>query len=91
MQHSIKIQQPYLRHILDGKKTFEVRKNDRDYQVGDIIYFCPITDDHGYDVYNNGYHGQLFEITYIHQGLGMQEGYCVLSIKVANNETPKMR
>ncbi len=81
MKHSIKIQQPYLRHILEGKKTFEVRKNDRDYQVGDTIYFMPLVDENGYDVYGNGYTAQLFTITYLHQGLGMQEGYCILGIE----------
>ena len=86
MNHRIKIQQPYLRHILEGKKTFEVRKNDRDYQVGDTIYFMPLTDENGYDVYNNGYKSQSFEITYVHQGLGLQEGYCVLGIKEVLND-----
>ena len=81
MEHSIKIEQAYLRHILEGKKTFEVRKNDRDYQVGDTIYFMPLKDENHYDVYANGYKEQLFEITYVHQGLGLQEGYCVLGIR----------
>ena len=45
MKHTIKIEQHYLIHIVEGRKTFEVRKNDRDYQVGDTIYFMPIESD----------------------------------------------
>lgn len=45
MKHEIKIKQCYLIHILEGRKNFEVRRNDRDYQVGDIIKFLPLKDD----------------------------------------------
>jgi ParB family chromosome partitioning protein len=83
MKHRIKIGQEFLTHILEGKKTFEVRKNDRDYQVGDTIYFMPLENDRKVDVYADGYKGQDFTILYVHQGLGMQEGYCVLGIKQA--------
>ena len=79
MKHSIKIEQHYLIHIVEGIKTFEVRKNDRDYQVGDTIYFMPIESKGGYDVYKSGY-STHFRITYVHHCFGMQEGYVVLGI-----------
>lgn len=37
MTHELKIQPKYFRAILDGKKNFEIRKNDRGYKVGDKV------------------------------------------------------
>lgn len=37
--HKLKIGNEYLLRLLDGTKTFEIRYNDRDYQVGDILDF----------------------------------------------------
>ena len=37
MIHSVKIQPHYFNDVLTGRKTFEVRKNDRNYRVGDYI------------------------------------------------------
>ena len=35
--HELKIQQCYLDRILSGQKRFEIRFNDRDFQVGDYM------------------------------------------------------
>lgn len=69
--HELKIKSNYLDDIESGKKTFEIRKNDRNYQVGDEIIFII-----GFD-----YSHAMYEITYIHSELGLQEGYVVLGIK----------
>ncbi len=37
MTHGIKILPEYFRPVEDGIKRFELRKNDRDYQVGDKV------------------------------------------------------
>jgi len=37
--HHLKIEEKYLNAIKNGSKTFEIRYNDRDYQVGDILVF----------------------------------------------------
>lgn len=37
MVHELKINVNYFKHVLIGNKTFEVRKNDREYKVGDSI------------------------------------------------------
>lgn len=75
MRHEIKLGKRSLGHIIDGMKKFEVRYNDRDYQVGDLIRFnveeLPsmnkiLTD---------------FRITYLHYGYGMEDGYVVLGIE----------
>ena len=37
--HHLKIEEKYLNAIKNGSKTFEIRYNDRGYQVGDILVF----------------------------------------------------
>ncbi len=37
MQHELKIWPQYYDRVEDGSKTFEVRKNDRSFQVGDTV------------------------------------------------------
>jgi len=68
--HDLKIQECYLDNLMLGRKTAEIRYNDRDYQVGDTIRFSLKA--------NNKI---SYIITHIHSGLGMQEGYVVLSLK----------
>ena len=81
MRHDIKIKQCYLIHILEGNKTFEVRKNDRDYQVGDLVRFLPLQDDN-YNAYSVKQEIPDFKITYV-TSFGCQEGYVVLGIQAA--------
>lgn len=35
--HELKIAPEYFYHVMDGSKTFEIRRNDRNFQPGDII------------------------------------------------------
>lgn len=44
MIHQLKIEKKYFDQIVEGKKTFEVRKNDRDFHVGDYLGLNEITD-----------------------------------------------
>ena len=37
MKHELKIWPQYYQAVKDGTKTFEVRKNDRGFQKGDIV------------------------------------------------------
>mgnify|MGYP003403112388 CR=1 FL=1 len=37
MIHSLKTWPEYFEAVLSGKKNFEVRKNDRDYNVGHVL------------------------------------------------------
>ena len=71
--HELKIEDIYFSQILDGVKKFEVRYNDRGYQNGDHIKFL---DTHGDMRALSG----LWEIIYIHSGLGMKENFVILGI-----------
>ena len=79
MVHYIKIKECYADAILEGKKTFEVRLNDRGYNCGD--YVCFLVFDEGIRQPRHNLDGELFRITYVHSGLGMQEGYVVFGIE----------
>lgn len=35
--HNLKIKPCYFREVITGNKTFELRYDDRDYEVGDIL------------------------------------------------------
>ena len=37
--HNLKLRMDFCDDVLRGKKTFEIRYNDRGYQVGDLIKF----------------------------------------------------
>ena len=83
--HTLKIEKPYADAILDGDKVFEVRYNDRGFQKGDLIRFVTLTED--FSKSPDSTHpltNKIYQITYVHSGLGMKEGYVVLSIKPDN-------
>lgn len=80
MQHKLKIKQCFLIHLLDGRKTFDVRKNDRDFQVGDTIQFLPLEDENycAYDVMSPL---PQYQINYVLADFsGLQQNHVVLAI-----------
>ena len=77
MQHKLKILPEYFSAIERGEKTFEVRFNDRDYQVNDIL----VLQEHE----NKQYTGREItaEVTYILDNPRFcKEGYVIMAIKV---------
>ena len=86
--HELKILHKYLIDVSLGIKTFELRKNDRDYQVGDLIHFIDIREDN--ITPNNGLvepyidENTLYRITYVLKDVekyGLDKDYCILAIK----------
>ena len=45
--HKLKLNIDFCDDVLSGRKNFEIRKNDRDYQKGDHIKFIPIDNIYG--------------------------------------------
>ena len=73
--HELKTETQYYQAIEKGLKQFELRKNDRDFKVGDILTLK--------ETVNATYTGRTYicpEIKYILHGgkYGLEEGYCIL-------------
>lgn len=82
--HTLKIHPEYYWHVLNGYKTFELRKNDRDYKTFDLIHFV---DTNGQRFINDP--NNVYQITYVLKdvpGYGLNEEYCILSIVKINKE-----
>ena len=85
--HELKCWERYFDAVADGRKTFEVRKNDRAFQTGDILELIKAEEKPPY--YHITPHGERFgkitirkRITYILQGgqFGIEPAYCVLGL-----------
>ena len=74
--HELKTWPEYFAKVVSGEKTFEIRKNDRDYQVGDMLSlyeWCP--EEHQYTK-----ECVIVEVTYI-TDFGQPEGQVVMAIR----------
>lgn len=91
MTHELKCNDEFMMDIATGLKSFEVRQNDRGFEVGDTLLLkggnlggAGMTDHDLTYVYS----GKVLEaeVTYILHGgkWGIQKGYCVMGIKVRN-------
>jgi len=77
--HHLKCWPVYFSRLVSMEKTFEVRRNDRDFQTGDYIDLLE------YDLEKQKFTGasMALKITYILHGgaMGIQSGFCVLGIQ----------
>lgn len=74
-RHRLKLAKMFFDAVNTGKKSFELRKNDRNYQIGDILELHEMSD--GEET------GRVTEkqVIYILEGFkGLEEGYCILGI-----------
>lgn len=75
--HHLKCWNEFHDAIRRGEKTFEVRKNDRDFQVGDVLRL------HRFDPETQTFSSSVISrlVTYIMHGpaFGIEAGYCVMS------------
>lgn len=78
MTHHLKTWTEYFEDILNGKKNFELRKNDRNYQVGDILVL------EEYVAEKDEYTGRSVSmiVDYILEGgsMGLEKGYVIMAI-----------
>jgi hypothetical protein len=80
MTHNLKTWPEYFVAVLIGTKTFEIRKNDRDFNVGDELVLQE------YEPTNDMYSGRSVKrtVTYVLNGgsFGIDKGYCVLGLRL---------
>lgn len=77
-RHRLKLASMFFDAVDTGKKSFELRKNDRNYQIGDILELHEMSD--GEET------GRVTEkqVIYILEGFkGLEEGYCILGLNEA--------
>ncbi|MGL9969451.1 DUF3850 domain-containing protein [Enterococcus sp. DIV1420a] len=77
--HELKILPEYFEAVVSGNKRFEIRKNDRNYQKGDILRL----NEYQYGQYTGNVN--IAEITYI-TDYAQQDGYVVLGIELFEDE-----
>ena len=74
-RHKLKLAKMFFEDVRLGRKSFELRKNDRDYKIGDILELREMD--------NGEQTGRVIEkeITYILEGFaGLKEDYCILAL-----------
>jgi hypothetical protein len=74
--HELKIDEEYLLAILTGEKTFEIRKNDRDFKTGDIVTLLGYKD----GILSRWMPQPQYRIGYL-TDYEQQAGYVVFSLK----------
>ena len=74
-RHKLKLAKMFFDDVRSGRKSFDLLKNDRNYQLGDIIEYREM--DKGEET------GRVIEkeVIYILEGFkGLQENYCILAL-----------
>lgn len=77
--HTVKIAKMYYEDVKSGKKSFELRKNDRGYKQGDILRMLEYAEGEwtGREM--------AVEVTYLLEDYaGLEEGYCIMALKVCD-------
>lgn len=77
--HYLKTVQPYYANAKDGFKNFEVRRNDRDFQPGDLLVLCEWT---GEDYTGDQCVRKVMYVLRDAQEFGVQEGFVVLGLEL---------
>lgn len=82
-KHELKILKPFADAISRGEKTFEVRKNDRNFEAGDIVEFTVLST----ETLNPEAHpinGRQYKVGYVLRfedfPAGLSEGFAVFTI-----------
>ncbi|MCI8604961.1 MAG: DUF3850 domain-containing protein [Ruminiclostridium sp.] len=77
MLHKLKIRPKFFKAVISGEKTFEIRRNDRNFKVGDRIELKEYSK-------KSGFTGRsaMFDITYVMTDTEfVKKGFAVLGIK----------
>lgn len=75
--HNIKIGATFFEDVVNRKKTFELRKNDRNYKKGDILEMSEYKDGK-----KTGRRTKALVTYMLEEYEGLEEGYCIMGISV---------
>lgn len=82
--HILKLREEFCADVVAGRKTFEVRENDRGFQRGDTVSFKCV-DKTGINLVHS-INDKFYEITYVLSGWGIKENYVVFGIREMEKE-----
>jgi len=81
MLHHLKLNDNFADAVLSGEKNFEIRQNDRGFQKGDQVDFT-VVNRIGMAI-DHPLNDRVFDITYVLNGWGLKDNYCVFGIRKA--------
>lgn len=92
MLHELKIEKQFADAVLDGRKTFEVRRNDRGFNAGDLVRFEVVEQGAAFVLRcgNHPLNGEVYRIGYVLSGWGLEDGYVAFSIAPVYGELSEM-
>ena len=79
--HQIRLAKSYFDDVANGIKTFELRKNDRDYKVGDMLEMMEFVEGKST--------GRMVKalVTYmLEEYTGIEDGYCIMATKLMKDD-----
>lgn len=83
MTHILKILKPFADAITSGEKSFEVRRNDRNFQKGDLVEFYAVSETSG-EPAAHPINAKQYRIGYVLKfedfPAGLSEGFAVFTI-----------
>ena len=82
MLHDLKIERQFAYAIHEGRKTFEVRRNDRGFNAGDRVRFTVVEQGVATEFVckDHPLNGAVYHITYVLSGWGLEDGYVAFSV-----------
>jgi len=86
MKHILKIEKPFADAVVEGRKRFEIRRNDRGFNSGDTIEFRCVE---GGAEARHKINGRKYKIAYVLSGHGLREAFVVFGIEDVTREDGK--
>lgn len=77
-KHKLKLLKKYYELNLKGLKNWEIRRNDRDFEVNDVLEMTVI-DDKTFEPVGVIVHFVVKNV-FQEKGFGLEDGYCILSL-----------
>lgn len=79
--HHIKLGASFFAEVESGEKTFELRKNDRDYKKGDILEMMEFKDGK-----NTGRIVRVLVTYILTEFTGLEDGYCIMATRLMRED-----